>query len=126
MFIKFSVDTTPYPQPRPCVVRGHAYEPKRITEYKEAVRTIARIHMQQRPPLTGLVFVSVTIRRNIKLGAKNYGDIDNHVKSVLDALSGVCYVDDALVVRLVVIKEQSASEGVDVIVTDEEEGFDVR
>lgn len=118
MTIHFTVDTKPYPQPRPRVVRGHAYEPARITKYKETVRTVARLNMSNRPPLTGLVFVSLTIRRNGKPGSRTFGDIDNHTKAVLDALNGVCYVDDALVAGLVVFKVQSTKEGIDVTVAD--------
>ena len=118
MTIQFTVETKPFPQPRPRVVKGHAYEPKRITQYKNEVRAEARRHMRHRPPMDHLVFVTLTIRRNVKLGSRNYGDIDNHVKSILDALNGICYKDDALVAGLVVFKVQSTKEGVDVIVTD--------
>lgn len=118
MTIEFSVETTPFAQPRPRVVRGHAFEPKRISEYKDAIRTIARVHMRGRTPFQGLVVVRISIRRNVKLGSKNFGDIDNHIKAILDALNGVCYADDALIVELHSVKEHSSDEGVDISVSD--------
>ena len=119
MIISFSVETTPFPQPRPRVVRHHAFEPKRITDYKNSIRTIAKIHMQGRPPITTLVQVSIAFRKNRKLGSRSFGDIDNLVKAVLDALNGICFSDDALVVRLFTEKDSDSNEGVDIIVTDE-------
>ena len=32
--------------------------------------------------------------------AKNFGDLDNFLKAVLDALNGICYVDDRQVVQV--------------------------
>ena len=122
MIIEFTVETTPYPQPRPRVVRRHAFEPKRITEYKNIIRTFAKIHMKGREPCKNLVQVSLTFRRNRRLGSHTFGDIDNLSKAVLDALNGVCYSDDALVVKLVACKDSDKNEGVDISVTDEFEG----
>ena len=119
MRIEFSVEVTPYPQPRPRVVNRHAYEPKRITDYKNAIRTIAAIQMKGREPLTGLVRVEMTFRKNKRLGSRMYGDIDNLEKAVYDALTGICYADDALVVRSAAEKIDTKDEGVDIVITDE-------
>ena len=61
----------------------------------------------------------ITFHRNKRLGSRSYGDIDNHVKAVLDALNGVCYRDDAQVIRLVAEKKDMKEEGVEIVVTDE-------
>ena len=122
MNIHFSVDVTPFPQPRPRVVNRHAFEPKRITDYKNAIKTIAKIHMRGLEPCKNLVQVSLTFRRNRRLGSHTFGDIDNLVKAVLDALNGICYLDDALVVKLVAHKDSDSNEGVDISVTDVFEG----
>lgn len=119
MNVSFTVDITPLPQPRPRVVRNHAFEPKRITDYKNAIATVAKIHMQGKPPMSGLVQVSMAFRKNRRLGSRLYGDIDNLVKAVLDALNGICFSDDALVVRLFTEKDDDTNEGVDIVVTDE-------
>lgn len=121
MRIEFSVDITPRPQPRPrfTYIHKRAYEPKYIKVYKDTIGLFARLHMGNRAPLTGLVKIEITVRRNKRLGTQIFGDIDNHIKSVLDALNGICYKDDALVVKLVAEKEDDKREGIDVVVTDE-------
>ncbi len=119
MKIELKVKTTPYPQPRPRVSNGHAYEPARIKAYKETIRNIAIIQMKDREALSGLVRVEITLHRNKRLGSRSYGDIDNHVKAVLDALNGVCYRDDAQVVKLAAEKKDMKEECVEIIVTDE-------
>lgn len=41
-------------------------------------------------------------------------DLDNVAKAVLDALNGICYVDDKQVVRLVAVKRYAAAPMVEV------------
>lgn len=118
MKIAFSVDVRPVPQPRPRVVHGHAYEPRRVSNYKKIIRTIAKFHMRGRIPINSPVTADIIIRRNITSTSKNFGDVDNHIKSVLDALNGICYTDDALVVRCSATKLKSVNEGVDITITD--------
>ena len=118
MKISFSVDTKPYSQPRPRVVHGHAFEPKNVAEYKQTIAIVGRAAMRGRPLFSSSCAVAVTIRRNIDICSRNFGDVDNHVKAVLDAINGVCYTDDRLVVSVIAIKIKSAVEGVDVIVAD--------
>ena len=117
--IELKVKATPYPQPRPRVSRGHAYEPKRITDYKNEIRNKARSKMKNKEALSGLVRVEITLHRDKRLGSRSYGDIDNHVKAVLDALNGICYRDDAQVVKLAAEKKDTKEEYVEIIVTDE-------
>lgn len=54
----------------------------------------------------------------IRLRGRNpLSDLDNHAKSVLDALNGVAWDDDRRVVRLVVEEsDELAADGVDVTV----------
>ena len=121
MNIKFTVETTPYPQPRPRVTHGHAYEPRRITNYKRMIGLRGRNVMRGRPSFSTPIHVALTVRRNIKVDSHNFGDADNHAKAVLDALNGVCYEDDASIVSLSVRKEKSEHEGVDIFISDEED-----
>ncbi len=116
MIIQFSVDTKPFPQARPRVVRGHAFDIKRVAEYKKLIAVTGRAAMRGRPPISTLVAVDVTVRRNIKVDSRNYGDLDNHIKAVLDALNGVIYTDDRLVVSLSARKEKNVRQGVDISV----------
>ena len=116
MIIQFSADITPISQARPRVVNRHAFEPKRVAEYKKAVHLIGRSAMVGRLPFNQPVRISLSFRRNRPSTSRTFGDIDNLIKAVLDALNGVCYSDDALVVEIHAFKMQSDREGVDVTV----------
>ena len=119
MKIQFTVETTPYPQPRPRVTRRGVFEPRRISNYKKLIGLKGRLAMRDRPLFASPIRIELSIRRNIKADSQRFGDIDNLIKSVLDALNGVCYVDDRLVVSLFVRKQQSDREGVDIFISDE-------
>ena len=121
MGVSFSVNTEPYPQPRPRVARGGGvYEPERVVEYKKMLGIAGRLAMRGRPLFATPVTMTVAIRRNIKIDSRRFGDIDNHLKAVFDALNGVCYTDDALICGVRATKEKSAQTGVDVTIEDAE------
>ena len=116
MIIKFSVDMTPRPQPRPRVNRnGIVYEPFAISAYKRAIAIAAKDAMHGLTIITP-VLVGIDIRRNLNAASRNFGDIDNHIKSVLDAMNGIVYADDRLVVSVNAVKIQSRKEGVDITI----------
>lgn len=48
-------------------------------------------------------------------------DLDKQIRSILDALTGVAYVDDSQVVRIQASKRYDQTAGVDIVVTG---GFD--
>lgn len=118
MKLAFTVDTKPYPQPRPRVVRGHAFEPKRITDYKNLIRCVAKIHMADKPIIRSPIYVHIHFRKNRDTTSRAFGDADNLAKAVLDALNGIIYTDDSYVVRLGISKQKSKHEGVDITVSD--------
>ena len=95
--IKIVADVDPVPFKR--VMGGkRRYNDKRYSEYKDVLGYFALKAMAGREPLTGAIVMVVHVYRKIKLLSTNYGDADNHVKSVMDALSGICYKDDSQVV----------------------------
>ena len=97
--INFTAEIEPVPFKR---VEGHGkdkHNPKRYNEFKWVLGLFARRAMAGRAPLTGAIKISVTVYRPIKPSSKNFGDADNHLKSVLDALNGICYEDDRQVVE---------------------------
>lgn len=118
MNISFTVNTRPFPQPRPRIVKGHAFEPKRITDYKHLIRTLAKTHMRATPPLDKDVSITLIFRKHNPTDSIRFGDADNLAKAVMDALNGVCYIDDALVKILVVVKQQSIDEGIDISISE--------
>lgn len=119
--IEVTVPVRPVPMARPRVVRGHAYIPKRCADYKKLVAAAAWEAMQGKEPMTGAVACRIELYyaipksytcgkrlaahyNMIKPTGRNTGDTDNHAKAILDALNGVCFVDDAQVTRLTVYK----------------------
>ena len=78
------------------------YNDKRYTEYKDVLGYFALKAMAGREPLTGAIKLSVDVYK-LKpkdITCRNWGDLDNHVKSVMDALTGICYKDDCQITQL--------------------------
>lgn len=101
--IKFVVPTEPIPFPRPRFnsdTKG-VYNSARYTAFKNAIGLIARRAMDGREPFTGEIKIHADFYRHKprpKKGTKPQvsfiGDGDNYLKAVMDALIGICYVDD--------------------------------
>ena len=97
--INFTAEIEPVPFKRALGCGKRRYNHPRYVAFKEALGLFARRAMNGRAPLTGAIKISVTVYRPIKPSSKNFGDADNHLKSVLDALNGICYEDDRQVVE---------------------------
>ena len=96
--IKITAPLEPVPFKRALSNGRRRFNAPRYVEFKEAVGLFARRAMNGAAPFTGAIKISVTVSRNLKPSSRNFGDADNHLKAVLDALNGICYVDDAQVV----------------------------
>lgn len=106
--IKFTapIDSVPFKRPR--FSGRKVYNEPRYTACKDALGLIARRAMNGASPLSGAIKISVTVCRPRKPDSRNFGDADNHLKAVLDALNGICYVDDAQVVQAEVVLQHGA------------------
>lgn len=102
--IRFEVATEPIPLARARFGHGRAYLPKRSREYRCRVAEAAREALNGREPITGELTCKLEFYRKYKRSARIAGDIDNHVKAVLDALNGIAFADDAQVVSLTATK----------------------
>ena len=80
------------------------YQPKRNQEYRQKVQTAARVAMTGAEPLTDEICAAVKIYRKYKRSSRIFGDVDNHLKAIFDALNGVVFVDDSQICRCVVEK----------------------
>jgi len=107
MEIQFTVPSDPIPAARPRFSGRHAYQPKRNRDYREVVQASAREVMNGRAPMTCEVEVQISLFRRFKTTARQFGDLDNHAKAILDALNKIVFADDSQVVRLVVEKYTS-------------------
>lgn len=106
----------PLPQSRPRFAQGRVYETAQVKAYKRQLGYEGLRVMAGRQPLTGALSVKITIYRKYKATSRRYGDFDNHAKAILDALNGICFVDDSQVVKAEIEKVQSPEEGVEVII----------
>ena len=97
------VPGNPRPKGRPRVVNGHAYTPKATAEYERYLRDWVALHWEWKPltePLSVQMYFYRDTRRRV--------DLDNLVKSVLDAMQGVVFVDDYQIVRIYAEKRYDA------------------
>ena len=92
--LHFTVPGRCIPTPRPRVSRRGTHYPKRYTDWLDSARVEA-YRACGRPLWTGPVSVLVAF-----YGARKNADIDNLLKSCLDAIQGVIIVDDKQVVEV--------------------------
>ena len=118
----------PIPQGRPRFTKtGHAYDPDRSRNYKQLVRFWVTQHLKKIDdwkPFENALCVDLTfymgipsswskkkriqaIQGQIRPTSKRLGDLDNMVKGVTDAISGLVYVDDSQIVNLGISKYYS-------------------
>lgn len=83
--------------------RGFAYQSKEAKAYKQGAKLRA-LTQGMRPILEGEVCLLVTVYRPAKRG-----DLDNHLKVLLDSLNGVAYADDKQVGELFVSRFEDAA-----------------
>lgn len=108
------IEARPLPAPRPRVTRRGTYNDPKYTAYKKALGLIASNRIKQ--PLTNEIAIKIDFFYDIpkswnkkkKAAAKwhtNKPDIDNLIKTVLDALNGIAFKDDSQVVHIVARKQ---------------------
>lgn len=97
--IKFTVTTEPVPFKRPGTNRKRRFNDPRYSNYKEYVGLHAKTAMQGQAPFDGAIKISVVVSTKYKPTSLKAGDIDNHLKAVLDALNGICFTDDRQIVE---------------------------
>lgn len=100
---------TPVPKQRPRLVSGRVFTPSKTHAAEELIAWKARAAGVR----ISTDVVSVTV--GFYFTGQRRGDIDNLVKTVLDALNGVAYVDDRQVLHLQAAVVLGASEAKTVI-----------
>jgi len=116
MTLSFAVKTEPVPQIRPRVrlynrglsFRHIVYDPARSKQYKQLIAWHAKkatLSAGLKKPVQGPVSLKVTFYMK-KLNA----DIDNLVKAVMDALTGVVWINDRQVYKVQAEKKKGKPE----------------
>ena len=98
--IKFTAELEPVPFKRVMQNGKRRFNDRRYSEFKEVLAHIAKIYV--RAPLEGKIKISVDFFRLKPKGitSRLWGDLDNHLKAVLDSLNGVAFIDDSQVVEV--------------------------
>lgn len=133
--MQFDIPGSPIGQGRPkfSTINGHAvaYDPEKSRNYKAYVKLLATQAMKEQGfemiegpcSLDILAFFEVPKSKSKKfkeraLSGLEYPtkkpDIDNIIKAIQDALNGLAYKDDALIVKLGVVKLYSEIPRVEV------------
>ena len=102
--IKIVVECDPIPAARPRFNGRKCYQPARDKDYRERVSWAAKLAMKGAEPLKGEICAEIKLYRKYKRTARRFGDVDNHLKAIFDALSGIVIADDAQIIRCVVSK----------------------
>lgn len=107
--IKILVDGEPIPAARPRFSDGRVYQPARNREYRAEVEWAARQVMKDSPPLVDCALSAVVkLYRRYRPTSQSFGDVDNHLKAIFDALQGIVFSNDAQIVRCEVEKHTDA------------------
>ena len=101
LLIKIVADIEPVPFKR-VVGNRHKFNDKRYSEYKDVLGYFALQAMHGQPPLDGAIKLSADFYKPKpkSITSRNWGDVDNFLKAVMDALTGICYDDDRQVIEV--------------------------
>ena len=95
--IKIVADLNIIPFNRPRFKNGRGFNTPKYSAFKENLAYKALEVMNGRKPIKGAFKMSIDFYKKSKQNIlhKNFGDLDNFIKSVMDSLNGICYDDDA-------------------------------
>ena len=101
---KIEIAGEPVPKARPRVVKGHAFTPAKTKAAEEAIMLewVLRYGdlILEGPLLVEMRFGMKAPKKTKDVVPQKRPDIDNLVKTVLDALNGVAYLDDKQVFKI--------------------------
>lgn len=105
--IEAAVDPVPFKRAIP---GKPVHNDPRYAEYKEVLGYFALKAMRGQEPLKGAIKMTADVYKPKPKKSKyvtgddavnpGYGDIDNHVKAIMDALIGIAYDDDRQVIEI--------------------------
>ena len=117
--ISFSCDGQPVPQGSMKVINGHILHSQgsALAVWRSTIALSARFAGAK--PLDGPMGIEVTFRvRRPKTVKREYPsvapDLDKYIRACLDALTGICYVDDSQIVDISSRKVYSDTPGADI------------
>ena len=120
--IHISIETKPLPKARPRFLRhsGRVYTPQKTLSFEAIIANSAR--RQITTPLEGaihlrVVFNFIRAKSSKKTMHTQRPDIDNLLKSVMDGLNGVAFIDDCQVTKLECEKQFADKESIEIFLS---------
>ena len=135
--VYFIVPGDVIPKQRPRFSHGHAYTPKKTLDYEKKVK---EEYLKEYPtgiafenkPLEMLLNVYMAVPKSFSKKKRDHmicfeyptkrPDSDNLIKSVADALNGVCYTDDSQIVTVQVNKIWSETSKAEILIRELKRG----
>lgn len=136
MIIGHTFNLAPVPQIRPRAARTRfgvsLYDPKKVSQFKKTVAMEAKLTYHQKP-LEGPLRIDLVFYRPIQNSLSNRQkrlreagqilpavkpDLDNYIKSFLDALHGVYWVDDNQICEIHAKKYYGAKPRIEIEVSE--------
>jgi crossover junction endodeoxyribonuclease RusA len=100
--ISFVVPGKPVPKARARVMRGGwSFTPKKTLDYENLIKLVG---ISRRNALKVSISGGSFSIKVICYGARKNGDVDNYLKSYMDALQGVFWVNDCQIIDAHVLK----------------------
>ena len=120
------IDGEPVAKARPRITRsGHGYTPSKTRDAEQAIATEWRrehgLTLSEKPLRITLIFNMKRPKRKPTKHVQKRPDIDNLIKTVLDALNGVAYVDDKQIYSLTANKQWADGKPHTVVILSEVE-----
>ena len=129
----FEIEPIAQLRPRASSRGGHVrlYDPPKVKQYKAVLHNLVT-EQYKNPPLTGALSVSMLFYRPVQKSLSNIErqrrlsnehkavvkpDVDNYIKSTLDALNGVLWDDDSQIVKLTAEKRYAEKGKIIITVT---------
>jgi Holliday junction resolvase RusA-like endonuclease len=98
-------DLAAVPLARPRVTKRGTFLPKRSQQFRADFQTLARAAFRGKP-FNSNIAVTLHFFKPINPSSRNFGDIDNLVKAVLDAGNGLLWTDDSLITAIHAFKHK--------------------
>ena len=115
--MKIIINKEPIACPRPRITRFGAYYPKKYQDYKDYLKyylTLLNLNkFEDKPLYLNIVFNiqipnSLSKKKKLELNGQyviKKPDIDNYLKSVMDAMNSIVYKDDSQIASISIIKK---------------------
>lgn len=118
--IEIDIDPQTKQRPRFNSYSGSAYTPEKTRHYEDMLKSYLKLDFKHHiydKPVSVEVHFTMTKPKSKICAQTPPGDIDNYIKSVLDAANGVLYTDDRLVSKITGTKKYGLKGKVVIIIS---------